>query len=529
VELGRIPFCLYVGVVGHRILDDPDAVAGSVRSVLEHLTDSIRERSAGHVRIRVVSSLAEGADRLVVHEALAHEGASLEVILPVPRVDYVRDFSTVESRDEFMDLLSRASHVLELPSSGDRELAYEEAGRAVLNRADVLLAIWDGEETERRAGTAPAVDRARQTGTPLYWINPKHGARWVQEPGSGLPWVESNQLDLFNREPLAPESFDRSVGEQVRRLEGMLPSRDAPAARRLLEWHIPYLVRADRLAARCRRRHARVGDAVFLLAALALVTVAVQILFWPELPRLAWIEVTFLVLLLGLLTMARIRRLHERWLSYRVLAERIRSSLFVACFGGDPRREAALEVIYGAGPEERWLKRAFEQIWAERPSSADVTWEPDTARRFVREGWLRDQLEYFDETGSRHRDRLRWLQLASTALFGLTLIAAVVHALGLGHSETGGSAGGKIATLATIVLPALGVALGGIRAQRDYLRNTLRFTAMARHLRAAEERLARTSDLPGIRDVVTELDGILMEENRDWFVAMRFHEIELPG
>lgn len=55
--------------------------------------------------LTILSPLAEGADRLVVREVLKFPGAVLEVVLPLEKDDYVRDFETKESKEEFEMLL----------------------------------------------------------------------------------------------------------------------------------------------------------------------------------------------------------------------------------------------------------------------------------------------------------------------------------------------------------------------------------------------------------------------------------------
>lgn len=64
----------------------------------------------------VLSPLAEGADRLVAREVLKVPGAVMEVILPLEKTDYMRDFETDESKAEFEALLSQARTVRQLPS-----------------------------------------------------------------------------------------------------------------------------------------------------------------------------------------------------------------------------------------------------------------------------------------------------------------------------------------------------------------------------------------------------------------------------
>jgi len=95
------PGTLLIGVTGHRAIRDPDRVTAAISAVLDRLL------ADGSVPI-VITSLAEGADRLVAELVLARGGGE-EVILPMPLEDYERDFPTPKSRRQFANLLANAS------------------------------------------------------------------------------------------------------------------------------------------------------------------------------------------------------------------------------------------------------------------------------------------------------------------------------------------------------------------------------------------------------------------------------------
>lgn len=118
----------------------------------------------------VCTSLAEGADRLVAQVGLGR-GGSLVVLLPLEIDEYSNDFADGDSIAEFNELLAAADEVevIAPPSDddGSREAAYERAGLAVLDRSDVLLALWDGEPGRGRGGTAELVAEARRRQHPV--------------------------------------------------------------------------------------------------------------------------------------------------------------------------------------------------------------------------------------------------------------------------------------------------------------------------------------------------------------------------
>ena len=124
-------------------------------------------------QIEVVSPIAEGADRLIAVESISL-GLPLVCLLPFARDDYVRDFTDQASVDEYRQLLSQAERVVELPgvqgTSAEREDAYAALSDALVDEVDLLVAIWDGEQSRGRGGTGESVHRALSRGIPVVWI-----------------------------------------------------------------------------------------------------------------------------------------------------------------------------------------------------------------------------------------------------------------------------------------------------------------------------------------------------------------------
>jgi len=166
---GRVPLHLRVGITGHRSVGKDDTtVIDAVRRALDLIDERRRTGTdATPVDLTVVSALAEGADRLVAWHAMLR-GASLEVVLPLPRDDYLADFISEESKDEFRALLEHAAAVTELAAARKREEAYERAGRAVVDRSDIIVALWDGRAAQGRGGTAEIVATRVSRPSPCY-------------------------------------------------------------------------------------------------------------------------------------------------------------------------------------------------------------------------------------------------------------------------------------------------------------------------------------------------------------------------
>ena len=114
-----IPYRIRIGVTGHRKLEDPAAVQALVKKAIDTEIEKLfpeeskqkirrgRETGTTAVSFRVLSPLAEGADRVVARAVLDYPGARLDAVLPLALEDYLEDFETEESRKEFGQLLSR--------------------------------------------------------------------------------------------------------------------------------------------------------------------------------------------------------------------------------------------------------------------------------------------------------------------------------------------------------------------------------------------------------------------------------------
>src|ERR1044071_9599038 len=109
---GRVP--LVIGVTGHRDLR-PEDHAPLSKAVGEFFSQLIKDYP--HTPLILLSSLAEGADRLVAEVAL-QMGVQLIVPLPMKQAEYEKDFSAPGSLAQFQQLIHRAEKCLELPLIG---------------------------------------------------------------------------------------------------------------------------------------------------------------------------------------------------------------------------------------------------------------------------------------------------------------------------------------------------------------------------------------------------------------------------
>ncbi len=156
-EESIFPLPLVIGVTGHRELREEDRVplAAAVRKVLDEL-----KSICPHTPLLLLSSLAEGADRLVAEVALEKEiRARLIVPLPMEQTLYEQDFKTEASREEFRSLLQQAEQCFDLSSlykkaQKGHDYQYRRAGQYIALHCQLLIALWDGNDTNRIGGTS---------------------------------------------------------------------------------------------------------------------------------------------------------------------------------------------------------------------------------------------------------------------------------------------------------------------------------------------------------------------------------------
>jgi hypothetical protein len=537
---GRIPFRVSIGVTGHRTPLD-DAVVESVRRVLVHIRDhpvgprrpmgrtarrGARLRRATPVVFTLLSSLAEGADRMIAREALellSEHDIALRAILPLEVGDYTRDFGSDSSRREFDDLLGLSDgRVVTMPPADSREQAYARAGRYVVDHCDALIAVWDGEPGRGVGGTEEVVTYAKRRQVPTFVVSDRapdaRFARTRHPRGDAGSWAASaralRRIDEFNRLRLDGEPMLRQVQRERERLdewdETASPIRSA--RRQVVDWTLPHWIRADALACRYQRRHRALGVLLFLFAALAVTSAVAAELFDSEGP-FSLIEVALMLMLLGGLIAGRRADWHDRWIGYRSLAEAFRSSPFIMLAGLHDGGERQID-----RRDEQWFQQAFSEAWARRPRITIDESCASAVQRFLIKAWIGEQRRYHARAAERSGRWRRSLTGLVGLSFGATLLAALLELLN-GKS--------KPLTFLTITLPAFGAALTGIRDQRQYAQNERRSERTVARLEGLRGATTAAASLAAVQNLAAEAQAVIDDENNEWWSVAEFQDLEL--
>jgi len=167
-----------VGITGHRACLLTPAVIAALEPVLEDVFGSLREAALSvgpgrmfkrRVQLRLHSALASGADQIAAKSAHA-TGYRVHALLPFEADEYRNDFSGRELED-FEDALHAAHEVRAIAGERSDEIgAYVSVGKAVIDEADILIAVWDGGEGKGPGGTAHVVGLALESAMPVIHI-----------------------------------------------------------------------------------------------------------------------------------------------------------------------------------------------------------------------------------------------------------------------------------------------------------------------------------------------------------------------
>jgi hypothetical protein len=462
----------------------------------------------------------------------------------LPVNEYVKDFETAESKQEFFDLLNRCrspqrikhhysdDDVLTVEPAELRRHAYEAVGRHVVDHCDVLIAIWDGQPSRGRGGTAEIVDYAREHGRPYIriWADEVETVEVVK--GRGLNVSSIAGVELFNTFRIEPPGEAERYKENLDRYHfGREPGAKIPeeAKTAIRQGLFSYYVKASLLAKRNQAMYRRAGTYGYLLSAAAVASVAIAILF-PAVATWAF-SAELLILLSVSIIVGSAHRLRsaEKWIEARFLTERIRAAIYMAACGVEV---ATIQVPAHLGQAEHpddWMVRVFDEIWNRMPRLPGCAAQDcQFLAHYIAEHWIQDQITFHENKTRREGLRNVRLWKYGRALVVITMIAAALHLLISPGVEAGGSREWieKLLTFVAIAFPALAGAIFALRSHREHLRLERRSANMVPRLKHLKRLILHTFDLPSFEHVLRETESVMLHEAQDWLMLMRTVTIE---
>ena len=585
----RVP--LVIGVTGHRDPRDEDIeeLKRRVGQVFDGLASDYLTAD-GATPIVVLSSLAEGADQLVASVAL-ERGAILIAPLPMPLEEYRKDFQfglTPNALSEFDRLLARAAAAPEMPlldgaaiealrdDAGRRAMQYREAGLYIVRHCQILLALWDGDQSDvKTGGTAEIVRRQREgallanaasvracidgteSGPIVTIVTPRRDT-----PGSmkiaTKPWGRALAASASDSDAKLWRDFETWIQLTTSfnaDATGLLPSKegeakidqsfdrlfdapDAPALGASARAHALaeaplfcslYAV-ADALAQEYQQRFTRVWTWLFsfgflMVAALSFISNAPSHKIYALCAYQALIVGS-----LGVYWLARRRRLQAKFLDYRALSEALRVAIFWKIAGVDKSVAEIYPICQS--PELSWIKSALlslECFDAQKPSTAPFD---DARYRICRDLWAEGQLHYFRRRGKSHEQVVARRKQFSIAAVGLattgTGLAALADYLGFDCRGRAQFNAAVFAPIALAMLPAAAAALKGHAEQLGRTAQALQYDRMRSLYERALSVLPASIDQLGeeaAREVFVELGREALHETTSWTSIFRLRPL----
>lgn len=167
-RVGRVKLTseIKIAVSGHRKLTNLPTLKNCILAAADQILAAFPDRT-----YEIWSCLAEGADRILSRILVKSLEAKLIVVLPLPELEYIKDFETIESIEEFDQLKHIAEKVVLPDINLSRPQAYQTANHTLIEGCDLLVAIWDGVPARGPGGTSEVVESFKAAGKPLLWIH----------------------------------------------------------------------------------------------------------------------------------------------------------------------------------------------------------------------------------------------------------------------------------------------------------------------------------------------------------------------
>ena len=155
-----------VGITGHQKIP-----AALLPQVLAGIGRVLASATGGIVGL---TSLAAGADQLFAR-AVLEGGGRLHAVIPCE--GYETAFADEIAAGSFRELLAAASEVETLPYDRPSSQAFFDAGKRVVDLAEVMIVVWDGAPARGVGGTADVVRYARDRGREVTNVWPAGASR----------------------------------------------------------------------------------------------------------------------------------------------------------------------------------------------------------------------------------------------------------------------------------------------------------------------------------------------------------------
>lgn len=569
------PLPLIVGISGHRDLREQDMEILSDRVV--QIFRDLRERYP-HTPLLIMSSLAEGADRIVAHAAL-DEGHELICPLPMARELYELDFSSEASRAEFHELLDRANYWFELPIFGSyepheimqhglaRDHQYAQCGAYLALRSQILIALWNGEHNKLIGGTSQVV-RFKLQGVgapyarmhspldvvdsgPVYQIvTPRRSQYNVPSDAFALKRHYPNALDIAEQ---SESEFDEIYAridlfnqDALTHLAQLSESRTSSKSYIMPKdrWGdlsfrghamLDLYSVADTLSIHFQRSTLRTLRAVLWVVFLAASFFHIYTHIYYKTPLFLWIYLVVFAIAYAWHYFASKGKYQAKYLDYRALAEGLRIQFYWQVSGIHDsvafyylrKQKSALDWVRHGVRSSLMSVLALQHPGGSREALSLDDYHffngPEEDRiRTVKQHWIDDQANYFERSAHREHHKLEKFERAINGCLMLGFVLSIIQ-LWIAPSH---------ALWLAIGLSAVGAGMlhtyTDKRAFNQHSKQYQRMGSLFKRASGHLDDLIEKQELAEAREFIGEIGREALIENGDWIHTHRDRPIEVP-
>ncbi len=562
---------LVVAVTGHR-----DLVPAELPAIRERAAHLLRmlQQDYPERRLQVMSALAEGADQLAAEVAL-ELNIELIVTLPMTKDLYLDDFLCAEKKQHFETLCARATDFYELPlasgnttegvrtSASERARQYAQLGVFLCAHCHVLLAIWDGKQTDELGGTGHVVKFHHDDIMPGFTPNTVATQQMLVDDESdlvyhivcsrdrpnGAPEKDHAPLDWswFTKDRQTPRSHELPKQHRLIFARSGEFSHDAtkhavaieaekyPLYTAEQEKELPPGVDdinrlfciADWLAIRYQKRVLLTLRATHVLAFL----MGLMFILYTDIEGWQIYMVAFLlffVMSAAVHFRAQRQGWHRKYLDYRTLAEGLRVQFYWAVAGVSQASESKYthdNFLQTQDPELGWIRNIMRVAGTHCDAEKTVS---KAGLGFVLREWIGDlrgngQLGYFAINAidkikrNRLTERLGLLSL-------LTSVGVVVIFATVGSYLPDSWSNPLMAAMGTMLLIyGIRQGYGYATAEKDLIKQ---YEFMLRLFENARRRLDNTDDAQEQRQILQALGGAALDEHAEWILMHRDRAVD---
>jgi hypothetical protein len=562
---------LVISVTGHANLVPAEMplIRARVRQFLEQML-----QLSPHLPLRVMTSLAEGADRLVAEEALAL-GIPLVAILPMPRALYRDDFDP-KSREVFEAMCARAE-VIEMPLlpgadaqavrsvPAHRNRQYAQVGVFLCAHCHVLLALWDGKPSDKLGGTAQTVFFHHHDYMPGYTSERLDYRERLADDDSDLIYhvtVSRNDPQGAPAAPLEPGETGWFTTDAAEPRSEQLPKRYRLIFTRMAEYNADLSRYAHQIAAgrsdlpappalsgllpgiaplrelfagtdwlavhyqRQFHRMLRITHAVAVLMGLAYIGYS-DVLAHPVMIGLF---LGFFMVGFALFVLAGQRAWHRKYLDYRTLAEGLRVQYFWATAGirsGTLTKFAYDNFLQKQDAELGWIRNVMRvggllSDVQPRTTPAGLTLAID---EWIGEGHS-GQLGYYGRKARACTIASSRTEQISLTCMGIGILLAV--GLMIYHDELSELTRLPLKVLMAI-LPLIAATRGSLAQKKAEKELIKQYRFMHRIFSNARRQLSLAGSDEDRRDILKAVGQAALDEHAEWILMHRERPLELGG